>query len=193
MRRVCVFAGSSLGARTEYQAAAEALGRSLVERDYGLVYGGAHVGLMGAIAEAVLAGDGEVIGVIPQALADREVAHTGLSDLRIVGSMHERKRSMADLADGFVALPGGLGTIEELFEMLTWSQLGLHAKPVGFLNVCGYYDDVLRFLEQAVTERFLKPVHRSLMLVESDPGTLLDRLEHYDAPTVTKWIGRDMS
>ena len=159
-----------------------------MERGYGLVYGGANVGLMAALADTVLASGGRVIGVIPEALVQKEVAHHGISELRIVASMHERKATMASLADGFIALPGGLGTLEELFEVLTWAQLGLHAKPCGLLNVSGYYDHIVQFLDHAVTQRFIHPVHRSMLAVESDPETLLNRLECYQAPVVDKWI-----
>jgi len=169
------------------------LGRTLVQRNYGLVYGGADVGLMGIVANAVLESHGDVIGVIPRALVDKEVAHTGLSDLRIVGSMHERKACMADSADAFVALPGGLGTLEELFETLTWVQLGLHGKPVGLLDVDGYYQGVLAFLDHAVAEGFLKPAHRSTVLVETDPSRLLDLLESYTSPAVPAWLDRTSS
>ena len=155
LRSVCVFCGSNPGRRPEYQAAAAALGRLLAGRGIRVVYGGAHVGTMGALADAVLAAGGEITGVIPAQLVAAEVAHPGLADLRVVGSMHERKATMASLADGFIALPGGIGTLEEFAEVVTWSQLGLHAKPTGLLNVLGYYDDLLRFLDHAVAERFL--------------------------------------
>ena len=190
LRRICVFTGSSPGARSEYLEAARALGRVLVERNYGLVYGGANVGLMAAIADTVLAHHGQVIGVIPEALVEKEVVHRGLSDLRIVRSMHERKGLQAELSDGFIGLPGGLGTMEELFEVLTWAQLGMHGKPCGLLNVGDYYEHLLAFLDHVVRERFLKPEHRSMLIVEQDPNTLLDRFEHYMAPKVDKWLDR---
>jgi uncharacterized protein (TIGR00730 family) len=192
MRRLCVFCGSSPGARPSYGEAAEQLGRLLVGEGIGLVYGGGHVGLMGRLADAVLAEGGEAIGVMPEALVAREIAHTGLSDLRVVGSMHERKASMAELADGFVALPGGLGTVEELFEVYTWAQLGLHRKPCALLDVDGYYEGIARFLEHAVEERFLRAEHRSMLIVERDPRVLLDRLERFEPEAVApKWIDRE--
>ena len=190
MRRLCVFAGSSSGARPEYQGAAEELGRTLGERRVGLVYGGARVGLMGAVADAALAAGGEVIGVIPAALVAKEVAHTGLSDLRIVGSMHERKAMMADLADGFVALPGGWGTLEELFEIVTWAQLGLHRKPCGLLNAAGYFDGLLSFLDHSIHEGFVRGEYRAIISVASTAGALLERLTAYEPPRVEKWLDR---
>ena len=149
------------------------------------------MGVMGAIADAVLAGGGEAIGVIPKALVRKEVAHGGLTELEIVGSMHERKQRMADLAGGFVALPGGMGTLEELFEVLTWAQLGMHSKPCGLLNVQGYFDSLLEFLDQAVTERFVKAAHREMILVATTPAALLERVETYEAPQVEKWLDRE--
>jgi uncharacterized protein (TIGR00730 family) len=168
---------------------ATAFGRLLATRDIGLVYGGAHVGLMGAAADAALAAGGEVIGVIPEALKKPEVAHRGLSELRVVSSMHERKAQMAELSDAFVALPGGIGTFEELFEVWTWNQLGLYAKPCGVLNVRGFYDRLNEFLDHVVSEGFLKPVHRAALMVESEPEALLAALASYQAPNVPKWIG----
>lgn len=188
--RLCVFCGSNLGTRPEYQAAARALGTALGARGIGLVYGGARVGLMGAVADAALAAGGEVIGVIPQALRDKEVAHTGLTDLRVVGSMHERKALMADLSDGFVALPGGLGTYEELFEVWTWAQLGFHAKPVAVLDVAGFYAPLAAFLDAAVGEGFVRREHRGMLLVESEPVRLLERMVAYTPPVVEKWLVR---
>ena len=190
MRRLCVFAGSSSGSRIEYRAAAEDLGRALVSRQIDLVYGGGRVGLMGVLADAVLAAGGHVTGVIPTALAAKEVAHEGLSDLRLVSSMHERKAMMADLSDGFIALPGGWGTLEELFEVLTWAQLGLHQKPCGVLNVNGFFDGLLSFVDHTIDEAFVRPENRSMILVASSPDTLLDRLEHYDPLVVEKWLDR---
>jgi uncharacterized protein (TIGR00730 family) len=190
MRHVCVFAGSSSGLRTEYAAAARALGRALVERRIGLVYGGARVGLMGALADEVLAGGGRAIGVIPEALVAKEVAHRGLTELRVVQSMHERKAIMNDLADGFVALPGGWGTLDEFFEILTWAQLGFHRKPCGLLNVEGYFDRLLSFVEHAVDERFVRREHASMISVAASAGELLDALAAYEAPVVEKWIER---
>jgi hypothetical protein len=155
------------------------------------VYGGGNIGLMGVVADAVLAAGGEAIGVIPRGFVEKEVAHDGLSDLRIVSSMHERKAMMADLADAFVALPGGLGTLEEMFETWTWGQLGLHAKPCGLLDVAGYYGPLLAFLDHAVAEGFIKPRHRALLLAERDPGALLDRLAAFRPPRIEKWLDRE--
>lgn len=191
MQRICVFSGSSSGRIVDYRDAAVELGTLLAERNIGLVYGGAAVGLMGAVADATTSAGGNVIGVIPSALVDREVAHTGLSDLRVVGSMHERKALMADLSDAFVALPGGIGTFEEIFEVWTWTQLGTHAKPCAMLNVHGFYDRLLGFLDHVVDEAFLKPAHRGMLLSSSDPTVLLDLLAEYQVPMETKWIDRD--
>lgn len=191
MERVCVFCGSSPGARPEYGEAAEALGRALLEAGLGLVYGGASVGLMGWIADTVIAGSGEVIGVIPESMAKKEIAHGGLSDLRVVGSMHERKQTMADLASGFIALPGGLGTFEELFEILTWAQLGMHKKPIGLLNVGGYYDPLLMMLDRAVGQQFVRPEHRGLLLVSTDPEALLAAMNAYKPAAREKWINAE--
>jgi uncharacterized protein (TIGR00730 family) len=188
--KICVFAGSRAGAQSEYIDAARQLGRSLVERDYGLVYGGGNVGLMGVIADAVLQARGHVIGVIPEPFVVREVAHRGLSELRIVQSMHERKAVMAELSDGFIALPGGIGTMEEFFEVLSWAQLGIHEKPCGLLDVHDYYHYIVQFLDYAVEQRFLKPHHRSLLIVEQEPQDLLDRFEQFAAPRVTRWFDR---
>jgi hypothetical protein len=189
-----VYCGSSPGRDPAYREAAVALARTLAERGLGVVYGGAPVGLMGVVADTALEAGAEVIGVIPQGLVDREIAHTGLTDLRVVTSMHERKAQMAELADAFVALPGGLGTLEELFEVATWSQLGLHVKPCGLLNVRGYYDGLAGMLDHAVTERFLRPENRAIVLVESEPDTMLDALAAWRPPAnVDKWIDRDES
>jgi uncharacterized protein (TIGR00730 family) len=187
-KSICVFAGSSSGARPQYTHAARELGRELAARNYGLVYGGASVGLMAVVADTVLEAGGNVTGVIPEFLVEKEVAHTGLCDLRVVRSMHERKALMAELADGFVALPGGFGTIEEFFEVLTWGQLGMHQKPCALLDVGGYYARLLEFLDYATSERFLKPVHRSTIVVAADARTLLNDFEKYRAPSVPKWI-----
>jgi uncharacterized protein (TIGR00730 family) len=175
--RVCVYAGSSPGARPQYADAARALARRLCARRRGIVFGGGRIGLMGALADEALAHGGEVIGVIPRQLVEREVAHRSLTELHVVATMHERKALMAQLADAFVALPGGIGTLEELVEMLTWAQLGLHAKPIGIVNVDGYFDSLLTFLQHAVGEGFLSPAHRELLTVESDPEALLDALD----------------
>jgi uncharacterized protein (TIGR00730 family) len=191
MRRVCVFTGSSPGARGEYREAAVLLGRALVDRGMGLVYGGAKVGLMGAIADAVLAAGGEVIGVMPQALMAKEVGPTGLTELRVVESMHQRKQLMADLSDGFVAMPGGMGTLEEMTEVLTWAQLGIHGKPCGFLNVAGYFEGFLALLDHAVAERFLARGNREMVLVAAQPAALLDLMAAYIPKAGEKWLDRD--
>ncbi len=188
IRRVAVFCGSNVGACPEYVAAAKSLGRTLASRGIGLVYGGSNVGLMAAIADEMLDELGDVIGVIPQTLVDREVANTSLGDLRIVKSMHERKAMMAEIADGFIALPGGIGTLEEFFEIWTWAQLGMHEKPCGLLNAAGYYDSLLAFLDRSVEEKFVRPIHRGMVVVESDPATLLDRFAAYEPPRVVKWV-----
>ena len=190
MKRICVFAGSSSGNKGEYAAAARCLGQVLAERHIALVYGGARVGLMGALADAALSAGGNVIGVMPEALVAKEVAHRGLSELKVVKSMHERKATMADLADGFVALPGGWGTLDEFFEVLTWAQLGFHRKPCGLLNVHGYFDRLLSFVEHAVDERFVRREHGAMISVASSPAALLDLLADYKAPVVEKWIER---
>lgn len=188
MRRICVFCGSSSGRGTTYLHAAEQLGLLMAQRGIGLVYGGASVGLMGTVANAVLAGGGQVTGVIPQALVEREVAHHALEDLRIVSSMHARKALMADLSDAFIALPGGIGTLEELFEVWTWTQLGNHAKPCGVLNINGFYSTLGAFLDHVVEEGFLKPVHRDMLQVADQPADLLDGLATWQPPQETKWI-----
>lgn len=176
LRDVCVYCGSAAGLRPAYAEAARAFAAALLARDAGLVYGGARVGLMGVLADAMLAGGGRVVGVIPASLVAREVAHAGLTDLRVVDSMHARKAEMADRADAFVALPGGLGTLDELFEIWTWAQLGLHRKPVGLLDVDGYFADLLRFLDGAAAAGFVRPAHRALLVVEREPEALLARL-----------------
>ena len=188
IRRLAVFCGSNPGARPEYVEGARALGRLLCQRRVGVVYGGSSVGLMAALAETVLEEGGDIIGVIPKMLVEREVAHRALSDLRIVDSMHERKALMAELSDGFVALPGGIGTLEEFFEIWTWAQLGVHDKPCGLLNIAGYFDPLLEFLDRAVAEKFVRDVHRSMVIVESEPEALLARFEDYEAPKVVKWL-----
>jgi uncharacterized protein (TIGR00730 family) len=188
IRRLAVFCGSNPGARPDYVAAARSLGKLLCEREIGIVYGGSNVGLMAALADTMLDELGDIIGVIPRMLVQREVANTALTDLRIVDSMHERKAVMAELADGFVALPGGIGTLEEFFEIWTWGQLGMHQKPCGLLNVAGYFDPLLEFLDRAVAEKFVRDVHRGMVVVESDPAKLLARFASYEAPRVVKWI-----
>ena len=179
MKRICVFCGSNAGARSEYAEAARALATVLAERKLGIVYGGGNVGLMGVVADAALARGGEVIGVIPQKLVDKEVAHRGVTELLVVETMHERKALMNDLSDAFLALPGGFGTLDEFFEVLTWAQLGFHGKPCALLNVAGYYDGLLAMLDHAVTERFLRPAHRELVIADTDPLRLLQRLSAF--------------
>jgi uncharacterized protein (TIGR00730 family) len=185
-RRICVFCGSSTGCRPIYADAARVLGQLLAQRGIGLVYGGGRLGLMGVLADAVLASGGEVIGVIPQAMVQQERGHTGLTELRVVSSMHERKATMSELAAAFVALPGGFGTLEEFCEVLTWTQLGLHRKPCGILNVCGYFDALLKLFDHAVEERFLRPEHRQLVLADEDAASLVDRLWQFEVPVVEK-------
>ena len=191
MKRICVFAGSSHGGRPNYRAAAEGLGCALAARGIGVVFGGGRVGLMGALADAALRAGGQVVGVIPAALEAKELAHAGLTELRVVASMHERKAMMADLSDGFVVLPGGWGTLDELFEILTWGQLGLHAKPCGLLNVDGYFDRLLSFMQHAIDERFVRPENGSMLSVGTDPGALLDAMAAYRPLPVEKWIDRE--
>jgi uncharacterized protein (TIGR00730 family) len=190
MMRLCVYCGSRPGSQPAYTEAAKNLARALVNRKIEVVYGGASVGTMGVLANTVLAEGGHVIGIIPQAVLGREVVHRGLSELRVVTSMHERKALMAELSDGFIALPGGLGTLDEVFEILTWGQLGLHQKPCGLLNIRDYYRGLVDFLDHAVSERFITEVHRAMLLVEEEPERLLDQFERYKAPAVTKWVDR---
>jgi uncharacterized protein (TIGR00730 family) len=188
--RICVFCGSNSGSRSAYTKAAVDLGRWLAQEKLSLVYGGGRVGLMGSIADAVLEEGGEVIGVIPESLVRREVAHTGLTDLRVVQNMHERKALMAELSDAFVALPGGFGTLDEFCEILTWAQLGLHKKPCGLLNVEGYFDPLLALFDRAVADGFLHPKHRSMLITADDPESLLEEMVKYRAPEVEKWLAR---
>ena len=188
--RICVYAGSNPGRDPAYAQAAGDLARVLVERGIGVVYGGGKVGLMGAVADAALEAGGEVIGVMPQGLVDREIGHAGLSDLRVVGSMHERKALMAELSDGFVALPGGAGTLEELIEIYTWSQLGLHSKPLGALNVRGYYDGLAALLDHAVEEGFLREQHRAALHIAASADELLERFRDWEPPAIGKWLDR---
>jgi uncharacterized protein (TIGR00730 family) len=190
LQSVCVFCGSSTGSNAAYTEAARSLGTTLAEANLRLVFGGGHVGLMGEISNAVIAAGGDVIGVIPKFLVERELAHEGLSDLRIVGSMHERKALMSDLSEAFIALPGGTGTLEEFFEVLTWAQLGEHKKPCGLLNVAGYYDPLLTVFDRMVEAGFLSESNRAILLVEGDPGRLLQRFDHYEPPKTAKWIDR---
>jgi hypothetical protein len=189
VQRLCVFCGSSVGALPAYAGAARALAGELLRRRIGLVYGGGAIGLMGILADAMLAGGGEVIGVIPRPLATKEIAHDGCTELRIVESMHERKETMASLAGGFVALPGGLGTFEELMEMLTWTQLGVHAKPVGALDVDGYWTGLRRLLADGVAAGFVAPENAAMLLVDDDPARLLDRLRDWTPPALPRlWL-----
>jgi uncharacterized protein (TIGR00730 family) len=191
--RVCVYAGSNAGDDARYAEVTRRLAVALVERGLGVVYGGGKVGLMGVLADAALTAGGEVIGVMPDALFGREVGHTGLTEMRLVGSMHERKATMASLADGFIALPGGLGTLEELVEIVTWAQLGLHAKPCGLLDVGGYYRSLTAFLDHAVHEGFLRPGGRALLLVEDDPDVLLDQFATWAPPAMPPVIAIDQT
>jgi uncharacterized protein (TIGR00730 family) len=190
MRRICVFCGSASGTRPEYAEAARALARELTARTVGLVFGGGKVGLMGVVADEMLAAGGDVVGVIPHALMAREIGHAGVTTLHVVDSMHERKTMMADLADAFIALPGGIGTFEEWFEAVTWTQLGLHRKPCGLLNVGGFYDDLLRFMDHAWAEGFIKPETRAIVQSSADPAALLDLLDGVDVPALPRWITR---
>ncbi len=188
MNYFCVFCGSNLGNQPVYELAAEAMGQALVSRGLGLVYGGGRVGLMGTVADAVLAAGGQVIGVIPDFLATKEIAHWGLTKLHIVGSMHERKALMASLSDGFIALPGGYGTLEEFCEVLTWGQLGLHQKPLALLNIGGYYNPLLAFFDNALAEGFLNSTLRSLILEATTPEILLDGMISYKPEKLARWL-----
>jgi uncharacterized protein (TIGR00730 family) len=191
LKTICVYCGSSPGSREIYAENARALAETLVRRNIGLVYGGASIGLMGTVADHVLRLGGTAVGVIPEALMHKEVAHYRLTELHVTHSMHERKMRMAELSDGFIALPGGLGTLEELFEIWTWAQLGFHDKPCGLLNVEGYYDPLIAFLDHAVTEQFVRPSHRSMVMVESEPEKLLDRFADYRPPAVKTWVDKN--
>jgi uncharacterized protein (TIGR00730 family) len=192
LRSICVFCGSSVGSRPEYSAAAAEVGRLLAERGIRVVYGAGKIGLMGVLADAALAVGGEVIGVIPQMLVDKELAHRGLTELRIVTSMHERKALMAELSDAFIALPGGLGTFEELFEVLTWAQLHIHHKPCGCLNVAGYFEPLNQLLDHGVAEGFLRSEQRQLLISSSNPAELLALLARHLPPGEEKWLGREV-
>lgn len=193
IKAVCVFAGSRTGTSSVYAEAARDLGRAIAARGCTLVYGGGSIGLMGVVADAAIAGGATTIGVIPDELARREVAHAGLSELKVVRTMHERKAVMSDLCDAVIALPGGLGTLDELFEMLTWAQLGIHAKPCGLLNVAGYYDNLLAYLDHTVAEGFIRAEHRSLLVVGEEAGTLLETMHAFKMPAVEKWRGHDIT
>lgn len=190
LRAICVYCGSSPGALPEYRAAAEAFGARLADEGIALVYGGGNVGLMGALADACLSRRGKVIGVIPRLLIAREVAHRGLTELRAVDTMHERKKMMADLADGFVALPGGVGTLDEMFEAFTWAQIGIHRKPCAFLNVAGYYDSLLRFLDRMADQRFCRRDQLDGLIVETDGAAILDRMRRFAPVVADKWLDR---
>jgi uncharacterized protein (TIGR00730 family) len=191
--RICVYCGSNAGRSPAYAAAARELGTLLASRGIGLVYGGGNVGLMGMVADAAIAGGGEVIGIIPRPLVDRELAHRGLSELHVTGSMHERKQLMHDLSDGFIALPGGFGTLDELFETLTWAQLGVHAKPTGLVDVDGFWQPLLRLIEQQVAAELVRPQHAAMLLHATSAGELLERFAAYRAPQLTKWVDRDQT
>jgi len=192
LKRVCVFCGSSFGARPAYKEAAQRLGKALAARGIGLVFGGGCIGLMGAVADAVLAGGGEAIGVIPDSLMRREIGHRGVTKLHVVQTMHERKALMADLSDAFIALPGGYGTLEEFFEVVTWSQLGIQQKPCGLLNVEGYWDGLLKVLDHTVDEGFVRPENSQLVLVAQNPETMLNRLAEWEPPGhIEKWLDRE--
>jgi uncharacterized protein (TIGR00730 family) len=188
IERVCVFCGSSPGTDPIYLETARSVGRFLARERLGIVFGGGGVGLMGALAEAAMASGGRVTGVIPEPLMARELGHRQLSELRVVGSMHARKALMIELGDAFLGLPGGAGTLDELSEVWTWSQLGIHDKPCGILNVRGYFDPLLAFLDRMVAEGFLAPAHRKMVLVDTDPGVLLERFRHYQPPDVPRWL-----
>lgn len=191
MRRLCVFCGSNPGVRPEYLTAARELGNVLVDRGFGLVYGGASIGLMGAIADTVLERGGKVIGVMPETLVAREVAHKGLSELHVVKTMHERKALMAEKSHGFIAMPGGFGTFEELFEVITWAQLGIHRKPIGLLNIAGYYQALNAMVDLGIEEGFIPSIHRDLILLDETPGGLIDQIEVYEPIDLgRKWAQR---
>ena len=190
-RRICVFCGSNMGRKSGYRSATEQLASALLQREIELVYGGGNIGLMGVLADAMLAGGGKVTGVIPESLMAREVGHLGLTELRVVGSMHERKAVMSDLSDAFIALPGGFGTLEEFCEVVTWSQLGIQEKPCGVLNVMGYYEPLLQLFDLAVREGFLPPDNRRLVKDDEDPERLLEKMTQFEPTHTAKWINRE--
>ncbi|MGB5245755.1 MAG: TIGR00730 family Rossman fold protein [Woeseia sp.] len=187
MKSVCIYCASSPGARPEYAVAAEALARALAARDVTIVYGGSSKGIMGRVADAALAAGGRVIGVLPKSLVKKEIGHDGLHELHIVASMHERKAMMSELADGFIALPGGFGTLEEIIETITWAQLGFHSKPCGLLNVSGYFDALRQFMAHAVSEGFIRREHHDILQVAESPDELLAMFDVYTPPTIAKW------
>ena len=191
MKNITVFCGSNSGFRTEYAEAARILARLFAGRNIRLVYGGGNVGLMGIIADELMKAGGEVIGIIPEALDKKEVGHRAITELRVVGSMHERKAQMAELADGFIAMPGGIGTFEDFFEILTWAQLGFHKKPCAILNISGYYDGLLTLCDTAVQEGFLRPAHRRLILEDSNPESLLEKMKNFSPLPLEKWIDKE--
>jgi uncharacterized protein (TIGR00730 family) len=191
IKNICVYCGSSPGKKPEYSIAAKALGKALSERGIGLVYGGAAVGIMGVVADAVLEAGGQAIGVIPKSLAVKELAHENLSELHVVASMHDRKAMMAELSDAFIALPGGWGTLEEIFEILTWAQLGFHEKPCGLLNVEAYYNGLIGFLDNAFEQQFVNELYRPMLMTANEPVALLEQFAAYQAPKVRKWMGED--
>lgn len=191
MKRICVFCGSNPGLNPAYLETAEKVGLFLADKKIELVYGGGRVGLMGKIADTVMANNGSVIGIIPRSLAEKEVAHAGLSELHVVKSMHERKAMMEDLSDGFIALPGGFGTFEELCEIITWAQLGFHSKPCGFLNINGYYDSLIELFDTATKEEFIRPEHRKLVLIEETIDILYGLMVKYEPPIIEKWISEE--
>jgi uncharacterized protein (TIGR00730 family) len=191
MKRICVFCGANIGKKIEYTSAAIQLAEELVSRNIEIVYGGGRIGLMGVLADKAVELGGRVIGVIPESLATKELAHEGVYELRVVNSMHERKAQMAELSDGFISLPGGIGTIEETFEMLTWNQLGFHGKACGLINVEGFYNKLIEFLNFTVDEQFFMEIYRSMLIVEKDPSILLDKFEEYKPPKIKHWLTRD--
>ncbi len=188
MKSICIFCGSNWGNREEYKQAASAISREIARRGYTLVYGGAGVGLMGACADAALAEGGKVIGILPEALKEKEVDHKGLTELHLVSSMHERKAMMAELSDGFISIPGGAGTMDEMFEIWTWGMLGWHDKPSALMNVEGYYDDLIKFLDKTAEEGFVRKAHREIRIIDSDAKSILDQMENYEPPQGSKWI-----
>ena len=188
MKSICIFCGSNWGHKEEYKVAATELSREIARRGYRLVYGGSSVGLMGACADAALAEGGEVVGILPTALKAKEINHKGLTELHLTDSMHERKAMMAELSDGFISIPGGAGTMDEMFEIWTWGMLGWHDKPSALMNVANYYDDLIRFLDKTVTEGFVKGPHRDMLIVGQGVTDILDRMERYQPPQVSKWI-----